>query len=47
MATISGIHVLLWMLLWGALLSTFVIKFHDSDSLAGRVARALTVINSW
>lgn len=47
MATISGVHVLFWMILWGALLSTFVIHFHDSDNILGKTARALVVVNSW
>jgi hypothetical protein len=44
MAGISGLHVLLWLLLWGALLRTFEIKFHDSTSPLGSAARALAVI---
>jgi len=44
MATVSGFHILFWMLLWGALLRTFEIKFHDSSNALGSAARALTVI---
>lgn len=44
MATVSGIHVLLWLLLWGALIRTFEIKYHDSNNIAGSAARALAVI---
>lgn len=44
MATVSGIHVLLWLLLWGALIRTFEIKFHDSNNVLGSAARALTVV---
>lgn len=44
MAAISGVHVLLWMLLWGALLRIFEMKFHDSDNVLGSAARALTVV---
>lgn len=44
MASVSGFNILLWLLLWGALIRTFEIKFHDSDSLLGSAARALQVI---
>ena len=44
MATISGVHILLWMLLWGALLRVFELHFHDSDGIAGSLARALAVV---
>lgn len=44
MAGIAGVNVLLWLLLWGALLRTFEIKFHDSDNPLGSLARALQVI---
>ena len=44
MAAVSGIHILLWLLLWGALLRTFEMKFHDSDNMLGSAARALTVV---
>jgi len=43
-ATISGVNVLLWMLLWGALMRVFELRFHDSDNAAGKLARALAVI---
>lgn len=44
MLAVSGVHVLLWLLLWGALLRTFEVKFHDSDNPLGSAARALAVI---
>lgn len=44
MATVGGLNVLFWMLLWGALIRTFEIHFHDSDNIAGRAARALSVV---
>lgn len=44
MATVAGFNILLWMLLWGALIRTFEIKFHDNPSPLGSAARALTVI---
>lgn len=44
MATISGVHVLLWLLLWGALIRVFELKFKDSDNLLGSAARTLTVV---
>lgn len=44
MATVSGLNVLFWLLLWGAALRVFELKFHDSDSFAGKTARALAVI---
>lgn len=44
MATVSGLNVLFWMLLWGALLRTFEMHFHDSPNVLGSAARALTVI---
>jgi hypothetical protein len=44
MAAVSGLHVLFWLLLWGALLRTFQIHFHDSPNIAGSAARALAVV---
>jgi hypothetical protein len=44
MAGIGGINILLWLLLWGALLRTFEMKFSDSTSPLGSAARALAVI---
>lgn len=44
MAFVSGVHVLVWMILWGALMRTIEIKFHDSDSPMGSLARALAVV---
>ena len=44
MAAVSGLNVLFWLLLWGALIRTFELKFHDSDNALGKTARALNVI---
>ena len=44
MAAVSGFNILLWLLLWGALIRVFELRFHDSDNLLGSAARALTVI---
>lgn len=44
MATVSGVNILFWMLLWGALLRVFELHYHDSDNVAGKAARALAVI---
>lgn len=44
MATVSGLNVLFWLLLWGALLRTFEIHFHDNDDMLGSAARALAVV---
>lgn len=44
MIAVAGLNILFWMLLWGALLRTFELSFHDSDSPAGSAARALAVI---
>jgi hypothetical protein len=44
MATISGIHILLWVLLWGALIRVYELKFQDSDNILGSIARVLTVV---
>lgn len=44
MAAVSGVHVLLWLLLWGALIRTYELHFHDSNNVLGSIARALTVI---
>jgi hypothetical protein len=44
MATVGGLNVLFWMLLWGALIRTFEIKFHDSQNVFGSAARALSVV---
>lgn len=44
MIAAAGFHVLLWMLLWGALIRTFELRFHDSQGPLGSAARALTVI---
>lgn len=43
MAAVSGFHILLWVLLWGALIRTFELKFKDSDNILGSTARALAV----
>jgi hypothetical protein len=44
MAGIDGFHILLWLLLWGALIRVVEIKFQDSDNALGSAARALAVI---
>ena len=44
MVAVDGLHILFWMLLWGALLRTFELTFHDSSSPLGSAARALGVI---
>lgn len=44
MSTVAGVNILLWVLLWGALIRTFEIKFKDSDNALGSVARTLTVV---
>jgi hypothetical protein len=44
MVAIDGIHILFWMLLWGALIRTFELTYHDSNSVLGSAARALGVI---
>ncbi len=44
MQMVGGFNVLLWLLLWGALIRTFEMHFHDSNNLAGSAARAMTVI---
>lgn len=44
MAVVPGVNILLWMILWGALLRTIELKFKDSDSILGSGARALAVI---
>jgi hypothetical protein len=44
MAAVSGLNVLFWLLLWGALLRTFELHFHDSTGPLGSAARALTVV---
>ena len=44
MVAAAGLNVLFWMLLWGALLRTFELSFHDSAGPAGSAARALAVI---
>jgi hypothetical protein len=41
---VAGLNILFWMLLWGALLRTFELSFHDSPSVLGSSARALAVI---
>jgi hypothetical protein len=44
MVTIPGLNILFWLLLWGAMIRTFELKFQDSDNAAGKAARALAVI---
>lgn len=44
MATVGGLNVLFWMLLWGALIRVIELHFHDSDGPVGKAARALTVV---
>jgi len=44
MVTVSGLHIFLWMILWGALIRTIEIKFHDSNNALGSLARALQVV---
>lgn len=44
MVAVDGIHILFWMLLWGALLRTFELSFHDSSNVLGSTARALAVV---
>lgn len=44
MAAVGGVHVLLWMLLWGALIRTFEMLFHDADNVLGSAARGLSVV---
>lgn len=44
MATIGGVNILLWLLLWGAIIRVFELKFKDSDNALGSTARALAVI---
>jgi hypothetical protein len=44
MATVSGVNVLFWLLLWGALLRIFELRFHDADNPLGSIARALAVV---
>lgn len=44
MATVSGLNVLFWLLLWGALIRVFELHFHDSTGPLGSAARALTVV---
>jgi hypothetical protein len=43
-ATISGLNVLFWLLLWGALIRVFELRFHDSQNPLGSAARALAVV---
>jgi hypothetical protein len=44
MASAAGLNILFWMLLWGALLRTFELHFHDSPNILGSAARALVVV---
>lgn len=44
MIAVAGVNILFWMLLWGALMRTFELSFHDSNSPLGSAARALQVI---
>lgn len=44
MIAVAGVNVLFWMLLWGALIRTYELTFHDSNNLLGSGARALAVI---
>lgn len=44
MIAVDGLHILFWMLLWGALIRTYELSFHDSNNLLGSGARALAVI---
>lgn len=44
MVAVSGLNILFWMLLWGALIRTFELSFHDSSNVLGSSARALAVI---
>lgn len=44
MVAAAGLHILFWMLLWGALLRTFELSFHNSNNPLGSTARALAVI---
>lgn len=44
MVAIAGLNILFWMLLWGALIRTFELSFHDSTNPLGSAARALAVI---
>jgi hypothetical protein len=44
MATVAGLNVLFWLLLWGALIRVFELRFHDSDGALGSAARALAVV---
>jgi hypothetical protein len=44
MAAVSGLNVLFWLLLWGALLRVFELHFHDAQGPLGSAARALTVV---
>ncbi len=39
-----GVNILFWMLLWGALIRTFELSFHDSNNPLGSAARALAVV---
>lgn len=44
MTAAGGVNILLWLLLWGALIRTYELHFHDSNNALGSLARALTVI---
>lgn len=44
MVAVAGLNILFWMLLWGALIRTFELSFHDSNNVLGSSARALAVI---
>lgn len=43
MATVSGLHILFWMLLWGSLIRVFELKFKDSNNVLGSAARTLAI----
>jgi hypothetical protein len=43
-AAIPGFNILFWILLWGAAMRIYEIKFAASDNVLGSVARALSVV---
>jgi hypothetical protein len=44
MAAVAGFNILFWLLLWGAAMRIFEIKFTDGDNVLGSAARALQVV---